>query len=75
MAYYDMILKEFCFSEAYFVNGTDFNISPLTYNGEVKKLTWLQGTDVKIRDIQVVGTSNVIQYQSLKTFGWELRVW
>ena len=39
MAYYDMILKEFCFSEAHFVNGTDFNISPLTYNGEVKKLT------------------------------------
>ena len=39
MAYYDTILKEFCFSEAYFVNGTDFNISPLIYNGEVKKLT------------------------------------
>ena len=34
-----MILKELCFSGAYFVNGTDFNISPLAYNGEVKKLT------------------------------------
>ena len=39
MPYDGMILKEFCFSEAYFVNGTDFNIYPLIYNGEVKKLT------------------------------------
>ena len=39
MAYYDMIMKEFFFSGAYFVNATDFNISPLTYNGEAKKLT------------------------------------
>ena len=39
MVYDGMIQKELCFSEAYFVNEMDFNISPLTYNGEVKTLT------------------------------------
>ena len=40
---------------------------PLTYNGEVRNLTWPQVIDIsKIRDIQVVGTSALIKFWKLE---------
>ena len=45
-----------------FFHWTDFNISPLTYNGDVKKLTWPQVTDIKnMRYVSV--SSYAIKYQ------------
>ena len=42
-----MILKELRRTDAYPSNWNDFNISPLTYNGEVIEVTWPQVTDIK----------------------------
>ena len=40
---------------------------PLTYNGEVRILTWHQVIDIsKIRDIQIVGTSGLIKFWKLE---------
>ena len=40
---------------------------PLTYNGEVRILTWPQVIDIsKIRDIQIVGTSGLIKFWKLE---------
>ena len=39
----------------------DYNISPLTYNGEVIEMTWPQVTDIKIWDIQVLVTLPLTQ--------------
>ena len=36
--------------------------SPLTYNGEVTKLTWPKVTDIKIRNIQIVDTYMSLLY-------------
>ena len=42
-----MISKELRSSDAYTLKTKDFNIYYYTYNGDVKKLTWLQATDIK----------------------------
>ena len=40
---------------------------PLTYNGEVRILTWPQVIDIsKIRDIHIVGTSGLIKFWKLE---------
>ena len=51
----------------YWCVGKDFNISPLTHNGEVRILTWPQVIDIsKIRGIQIVGTSGLIKFWKLE---------
>ena len=51
----------------YWCVGKDFNISPLTHNGEVRTLTWPQVIDKsKIRDIQIVGTCGLIKFWKLE---------
>ena len=51
----------------YWCVGKDFNIPPLTHNGEVMSLTWLQVIDIsKIRDIQIVGTIGLIKFWKLE---------
>ena len=55
-----MILKELRSYGAYSLKRKDLNISLCAYNREVKILTWPQVTDIKIWDIQAVGTRNVI---------------
>ena len=42
-----MILKALRWIDAYPSNEKDFNISPLTYNGEVIEVTWPQVNDIK----------------------------
>ena len=40
---------------------------PLTHNGEVRSLTWPQVIDIsKIRDIKIVGTSDLIKFWKLE---------
>ena len=52
-----MTLKEMDWYHVFPWNKKHLNISPLTYNGEVTKMTWPQVIDIKkIWDIQVVGT-------------------
>ena len=59
-----MILKELHLSDAL---GRISIFPPLTYNGEVRKLTWPQVIDIsKIRDIQIVGTSGLIKFWKLE---------
>ena len=59
-----MILKELRFTDAL---GRISIFLPLTYNGEVRNLTWPQVIDIsKIRDKQVVGTSDLIKFWKLE---------
>ena len=59
-----MILKELRLTDAL---GRISIFSPLTYNGEARKLTWPQVIDIsKIRDIQIVGTSGLIKFWKLE---------
>ena len=59
-----MILKELHLTDAL---GRISIFPPLTYNGEVRILTWPQVIDIsKIRDIQIVGTSGLIKFWKLE---------
>ena len=51
----------------YWCVAKDFIFPPLTYNGEVRILTWPQVINIsKIRDIQIVGTSGLIKFWKLE---------
>ena len=59
-----MILKELHLTDAL---GRISFFRPLTHNGEVRILTWPKVIDIsKIRDIQIVGTSGLIQFWKLE---------
>ena len=46
---------------------------PLTYNGEVAKMTWPEVTDIKkIRDIRFVGTDELIIFWKVRNFPWNI---
>ena len=76
MAKVDMILKELRRSDAYPSNENDFNISPLTYNGEIIEVTWPQVTDIKKSEIyKSNGLLHLQTSESLKPIGRTLWLW
>ena len=63
-----MIMKDLGGSDAYSFKRNDVNFCPLTYNGEVTKLTWPLVTDIKkIRDIQIVGIYDLMKRWRFET--------
>ena len=54
------------------VNITELIFCPLTYNGQVAKMTWHEVIDIKIRDISFVGTDDLIILRKFHNFPWNI---